>query len=646
MVKKTYFKTIIRCFLHNKTRFLTNLFIVFLSIAFSCGLLAFPASYKNSFSQQYTENNVSDLIVKTKKEEGLDEEKISKLKEDKNVESITTMMAFDCTNDDGDIYRIYIYDYSSTVNKFTLIDGEYPQKEFDLYSDNEILVEKANKNRKEFNVGSRFALDLSSFFTSKNTSSIPFKIKPLVFEVKGVVKTPLYTSVQEEEPWLEENPDDKKVQAILYIDSKLLPKTITYKQNGISINDISTDKFLKTTDIYIRYKMQHDYFSSSYKDQIQEKQNNVEQYFGSENVSVLSLYENTSYATFDNYNDKVTKITLVVPIFFLLLSALVNLITMTRLIDDERKIIGCYVSLGIPKIRIYFKYLSFTFISSLFGIIIGYLFGVKLLPIIIFPAYKTVFDMGSLFVSYNQPTSLIVSLILLLVSLGVTFISSYTRMKEKPSDLMKNKAPKPGKKILLEKIKVIWKPLPFKYKSSIRNIFRQKKNLILTSLSIIGSTILCLLGFGLYDISNSLLNDSIFSNVASSMGSISTVIVIFALLMAVVVIYSLTNMNIQERERELATLKVLGYHDIECSFYTFREMLMITILATLLGLPISYLVMFFVFDYLSFGNVNDVKFTSYILTFVIIVCSTVLVNLLLYPKVKKVDLNDSLKVME
>ena len=646
MVKKTYFKTIIRCFLHNKTRFLTNLFIVFLSIAFSCGLLAFPSSYKNSFLEQYIENNVSDLIVKTKKEDGLDKEKISKLKEDNNVESITTMMAFDYKNDDGDIYRIYIYDYSSIVNKFTLIDGEYPQKEFDLYSDNEILVEKANKNRKELNVGSRFALDLSSLFTSKNTSSIPFKIKPLVFEVKGVVKTPLYTSVQEEEPWLEENPDDKKVQAILYIDSKLLPKTITYKQNGISISDISTDKFLKTTDIYIRYKMKHDYFSSTYKDQIQEKQKEVEQYFGNENVSVLSLYENTSYATFDNYNDKVTKITLVVPIFFLLLSALVNLITMTRLIDDERKIIGCYVSLGIPKIRIYFKYLSFTFISSLLGIIIGYLFGVKLLPIIIFPAYKTVFDMGSLYVSYKQPTGLIVSLILLLISLGVTFISSYTRMKEKTSDLMKNKAPKPGKKILLEKIKVIWKPLPFKYKSSIRNIFRQRKNLILTSLSIIGSTILCLLGFGLYDISNSLLNDPIFSNVASSMGSISTVIVIFALLMAVVVIYSLTNMNIQERERELATLKVLGYHDIECSFYTFREMLMITIFATLLGLPISYLVMFFVFDYLDFGNVNDVKFTSYILTFVIIVFSTVLVNLLLYPKVKKVDLNDSLKVME
>lgn len=646
MVKKTFFKTIIRCFLHNKARFLTNLFIVFLSISFSCGLLAFPSSYKNSFSKQYSENNVSDLIVKTKKEDGLDEEKIENLKNNSEVEDITKMMAFDYEDDSGFIYRIYIYDFSSNINKFTLVDGSYPEKEFDLYSDNEIIVEQANKNRKQLKVSDRFALDLSSLFVKKNTSSIPFKIKPIVFEVKGVVKTPLYTSVQEEEPWLEDNQDDNKVQAILYIDSKLLPETITFKQNGIIINNINTNQFLRTTDIYIRYKLNRDYFSSSYKSEIQKKQKEIENYFGLDNVSCLTLYENTSYATFDNYNDKVTKITLVIPLFFLLLSALVNLITMTRLIDDERKMIGCYVSLGIPKSRIYFKYLSFTFISSIFGIISGYLFGVKVLPLIIFPAYKTVFDMGDLFVSYNQPTSLIVCFVLLIISLLVTFISSYTRMREKPSNLMKSKAPKKGKKIFLEKIPFFWKPLPFKYKSSIRNIFRQKKNLILTSLSIIGSTILCLLGFGLYDISNSLLDDPLFSNVASSMGSISTVIVIFALMMAVVVIYSLTNMNIQERERELATLKVLGYYDIECSFYTFREMLIITVIATLLGLPISYLVMLFVFDYLDFGNVNDVNFTSYILTFGIIIFSTIIVNLLLYPKVKKVDLNDSLKIME
>ena len=645
MVKKSFFKTVIRCFLHNKARFLTNLFIVILSVAFSCGLLALPSTYKKSFSEQYTTNKAPDLILKTKTEDGLDKEIISKLKNDTNIENVLEMMAFDYKNDKGEIYRVYVYDFDTEVNKFTLVDGSYPTKEFDLNGYNEILVEEPNKNRTSYTLGDTFSLDLSSMFSSSSTS-IPFKISPIKFEVTGFVNTPLYTSVQEEEPWLEENADDLKVKTILYLNSKLLPDSISLSFGGINVGNIELKNYISTTDIFVRYQNNHDYFTSSYKEFVEKKKSDVENLFGKDNVSVLTLYENTSYATFDNYNDKVSKITMVIPFFFLLLSALVNLITMTRLIDDERKMIGCYVSLGISKYKIYLKYLSFTFISSLIGLIIGYFVGVKLLPTIIFSAYNTVFRMGNLNISFNQPTGIIISLVLLLISLGVTFISSFTRLKEKPALLMKDKAPKPGKKILLEKIKFLWKPLPFKYKSSIRNIFRQKKNLILTSLSIIGSTLLCLLGFGLMDISNSLKNDALFSNVASSMGSISTIIIIFAILMAVVVVYALTNMNIQERERELATLKVLGYHNKECSFYTFREMLMITIFACLLGLPISYGVMFGVFNYLDFGSANDVKFTSYLFTFLIIVGSTIIVNILLYPKVKKVDLNDSLKTME
>ena len=109
---------------------------------------------------------------------------------------------------------------------------------------------------------------------------------------------------------------------------------------------------------------------------------------------------------------------------------------------------------------------------------------------------------------------------------------------------MKREAPKPGKKILFERIPFLWNKLPFRYKSSFRNIFRQKKNLILTSLSVIGSTVLLMLGFGLLDISHALKDDALFGNVASSMGSVSFVIILFALSMAIVVIYSLANMNI------------------------------------------------------------------------------------------------------
>ena len=186
----------------------------------------------------------------------------------------------------------------------------------------------------------------------------------------------------------------------------------------------------------------------------------------------------------------------------------------------------------------------------------------------------------------------------------------------------------------------------FRYKSSFRNIFRQKKNLILTSLSIIGSTLLVLIGFALFDASFALKEDALFGNVASTMGIISMVIILFAVAMAIVVIYSLANMNIADRQRELATLKVLGYHDRECSFYTFREIMIISILAVIIGIPLSTLVVAFVLQYLDFGTINDVKWYSYLGTFGIIIVTTLLVNLLLYPKIKAVNMNDSLKVID
>ncbi|MDD7043681.1 MAG: hypothetical protein PUI68_06015, partial [Mollicutes bacterium] len=89
-----------------------------------------------------------------------------------------------------------------------------------------------------------------------------------------------------------------------------------------------------------------------------------------------------------------------------------------------------------------------------------------------------------------------------------------------------------------------------------------------------------------------------------------------------------------------------GYHDKECSFYTFREIMIISIGSALLALPISALLMYLVFSWLDFGSVSDVQWYSYIFSFAIVILSTVLVNLLLYPKIKTVDMNDSLKTLD
>lgn len=647
MVGRTFLKTIRRCFFHNKGRFFANLFIVLISVCLSCGLISLPEIYEESYSSLFSKGKAPDIILKGKTEEGFSNEDIQYIRQDTDVESVLEMMAFDYQDDDGKIYRLYLFDFSiQECDLFSLEKGSFPEQEFDLNGINQVLAEQGNSNRIGYQVGDMVSLDLASFFLSSSDVSLPFQIPKIDFEVSGIVNTPLYSSTQEEEPWLEENPDEKKVSAIFYLDRRLLPDELVLNMHGFSFPPMKTSTFIRTTDVFILYQDSHDYFSFDYQKRMEEKKKSLSLRFDETKASILTLEENTSYATFKNYNNKVKKISYVFPVFFLLLSALVNLITMTRLVEDERKIVACYVSLGVSKTKIAMKYLLFTFLSTLFGLVPGYFIGVSLLPPVILPAYASVFRMDPIHIVFNQWLCFLIMSIMILVTLLVTGYAISSSLRETPSSLMKNKAPKPGKKILLEKIPAIWNPLPFKFKSSIRNIFRQKKNLILTSLAILGSTLLCLLGFGLLDISNSLLEDPLFSNVASSMGTISLVIILFALMMAVVVIYSLSNMNIQERVRELATLKVLGYHDIECSFYTFREMLMIVVSSCLLSLPVSYGIMYFVFAFLDFGSANDIRFLSYLYTFIIIVSASCLINFLLYPKVRHIDMNDSLKTLE
>lgn len=464
----------------------------------------------------------------------------------------------------------------------------------------------------------------------------------LNFEVVGIVSSPLYNSVQKENAMLED--DDKYIDSAFYLDEKLLPEKIHIASLGI---DIKLKPFLTYTDINIVYEQDNQYFSESYKKTIDEKKDGLISLFEEDEVQALTLEENVSYNLFKTYNEKVRKITYVFPLFFLVVCALVNMITISRLIKDERSLIATYVSLGVSKTKIVSKYLLFSFISVFLGGIAGLLIGLPLVPTVVLPAYQTIFEMSStLHISFFNISALILFLAVLLISLSVTLYCSLRLFKETPANLMKEEAPKAGKKILLEKIPFAWKRLPFRFKSSFRNIFRQKKNLILTSLSVIGSIVLLMLGFGLLNVSDSLKDDTLFGNVASSMGLISTVIVLFALAMAIVVVYSLANMNIQDRKREIATLKVLGYHEKECSSYTFREILIISLGAALLGLPIAAALMAFVFNWLDFGSIKDVKWYSYLISYAILIGATFITNLLLFPKIKQIDMNDSLKTLD
>ncbi len=617
---KAFTKTVFRTFFSNKGRFLANFLVVFLSLAITAGLGALPPSFKVSFLNNYEKENVPDVIAKYKTEAFLNPPSFDETPNIKKIEGFTSI---DYENENDEYSRIYWLDFkNSELMTPSLIEGNLPKEK------NEILSLKGSLNRHEYKVGDVVSMAPYSFLSAY--SPMPIWSEKSDYKIVGIVESPLYASVAKERAYIEGD-EEKYVSSIFYFDTNTLPSILSQQ--------------LPKTDQAIQLDISHNYMTEAYKNEVDNWKDSLDS-STKDKVSFLTLEENTSYALFKNYNEKVSKIAAIFPLFFISVCALVNLLTVTRLVKDERSAIGCYRSLGGSKGKIIAKYSLFTLLSTGLGALSGYLAGTPLLPMVVLPAYGAVFEMKPYPIDMYNLVGAIVAVTTVLLSLLIAIASSLLYLKETPASLLKEKAPKAGKKIWLERIPFLWKRIPFSFKNSFRNIFRQKKNSSLTALSVLGSTILILIGFSLLDVSKALENDDLYANVASSMGAISFVVIVFAISMSITVIYSLANMNIQDRQRELATLKVLGYHNKECSAYTFREILMISLLASLLGLPLGAALIAWVFSYLGFGSIADVKWYSYLLSFVIITLATILVNRLLTPKIKAIDMNASLKSLE
>ena len=625
---KSYSKTILRMFKHNTTRFLANCFIVVLSLIVSVGLGALAPIMRDVAIHDMDKTQISDMIVKSTSTSGFSDEEVDAVKKLNFVDDVDTYFVNDFSVDDEEssdgvfITRFYAIDLKDRAfNKIELLEGEYPTK-FE-----ECVVEVANHNTVEYEIGDKITV----------TYDAGIMQIPLEFTVTGIVYNPLFMTVGDEPSYVD---SDIGIDSVVYIEKETLPTLY--------------QAFIPDTDLMIKFKNNgnFEYFDDSYDDFSAEKSEIILDTlaaFNTENdheyVS-LTLKENFSYTLFESYYDKIVLLSFVLPIFFVLVCALVNSITISRLIADERTLIGCYFSQGIEKKTILNKYMLFTVVSVGLGILIGFPLGYYLLPYVVFPAVKNVIYLSGIIYESGTVLGLIYTAVIFLAAIFITLGVVLNTLKETPCLLLQPKAPKAGKKILLERIKPLWKPLPFRIKSSLRNIFRQKKNFILTLLSIIGTTFLMFFGFSLLDISRKLVNDPLFSEVASSMEPISSFVIIIAILLSILVVYNLANMNIQERSRELATLKVLGYQDIECSFYTFREILFISIFGIILGVPISYVITKYIIYFLDFGTVDYVKWYSYVLTMAITFFSTLIINFILYPKVIKINMNDSLKTLD
>ena len=162
-------------------------------------------------------------------------------------------------------------------------------------------------------------------------------------------------------------------------------------------------------------------------------------------------------------------------------------------------------------------------------------------------------------------------------------------------------------------------------------------------ISVAGSTALTFAGLGLYAIAINSKTTEIPVSMADSFAMISIAIIIFAAILCILVIFNLTNMNIQERKREIVSLRVLGYSQKDVGLYIYREINITTVIGVTFGIPLGYLLLSFIFGFLDFGDIKNVDWYYYIVTILTIILFVLSTEILLFKNICKVDMNTSLK---
>lgn len=657
---KTYLKTLARAFTRHVTRFLSIIFIVVVAVGFISGIGTSADKIRYSLTDYYKAQNVSDLILRTKDENGFKSEDITKLEEAYGKNNINTGVQIDADIEiDGEVQTVRLYFLNEfgddwTVNVPDIKEGEKPENEM------QALCENSDNKIKGFSIGTDICLNFEKILidladedskeTVKNQLNLVKKLGVELeknISVEGIVQSPL-TFANDGEP-NDRNPEDIEVpdnitdanllqtlDNVLYLSSEAIPKLPSF---------LGGKGLIPTNAVYLSFsdKDKFSAFDKSYSNYLEEQTAavcgmlNLAQ--GQETVKILTLNENYSFVSLIAYADKVMNIGFVLMVAFLFVTALVVLSNMTRLLEEERGQIACLRTLGYSAFRIIFKYILFAMLATGIGGVASYFVGLGLAYLICY-VFNYSFTMPPISSQVALPFFLIVFFVIVAATLIATLAAGLKMSKETPANLLRPKPPKAGKKVFLERIPLIWNRLSFKYKSTMRNVLRYMNRFIMTVVSVAVSTALVLAGLALLDV-------CLFGGIDSpSVMGIAIVVIVFAGLLTAVVIYTLTNINISERNRELATLKVLGYQDKEVAGYIYREVYIDTAVGILFGYPLSLGIMKILFGIMAVGSITSVKWFWWLAAPFLVLFFTFLVTMILTRKIVKIDMNESLKAIE
>lgn len=468
----------------NYKRFLSLICMAFLGVGFYAGIQSSSPDMLKTLDNFYDENNVYDISVISNV--GLTEDDLLKLSKIKNVELAINIQEKDTYLEiEENNYVVKLIEYNSQMNNVYIKEGRLPK------NNNEVSVDNALLENNNLKLGDSITID------GKKYSIVGNVISPLYFSAErpnsnlGSGKVDYYIYVYN-------GSLDLEAYSNIYITVKGAKKYLTNSDSYKKlINNVKKDIDL------IKDKQQDIRYDELYSDIIETSEmygiSIDESKFIKPKWYIYDRLDNTSYKELINASDNLKKIGNIFPIIFFAISVLVSLISMMRMIEEDRVENGTLKSLGYNSFHITLKYVIYSLLATTIGSSIGAIFGSYMIPNVIWNIYKKIFFIPKFIYLLKSDYNALGLWICILCICGTSVIVCIKNLREVPANLMRPKAPKSGKKILLERINFIWKKLKFSDKITIRNIFRYKSRVITTVLGIAGCTALILAGFGLKD---------------------------------------------------------------------------------------------------------------------------------------------------
>lgn len=525
---KAHSKSIIREILSSKARFISILAIIFLGVAFYAGIKSSGPDLEISISNFYKNSNLMDSKIVS--DLGLNDNDLKLLERDENILDYYATHSVDVnlTNMNSVVkFMGYNAEITSYINKFTIVDGRLPETSGEI-----ALDEKALESNSELKIGDEYIIesdkDTMGYFNSKSYKIVGFVKSPVYIDKQSRGSTNIGTGSIDYFAVINESDINMDVYTEIYVRFKNVENISAYsddykekmEENNKYLKDLFANRAIeRIEEVKLEFQEQ---INSEYKEISYENQNLLElKEELEEQKSKLNDLDNSKYYFFDRddnpgyatYGDSIQSldnIASVFPVFFFLVAVLICLTTMTRMVEENRTEIGTLKALGYSDLEISKKFVIYAALASILGSVLGILVGSNGLPYIINIAYGDMFNLPEVEIYYY--TSYIVQSIIIsiLCTVGASLFVLMAELKDNPSNLMRVKAPKVGKKILLERITLLWKRFNFNQKVTFRNLFRYKQRMIMTILGIAGCMAMLVTGFSLNK-SNNLMIEKQFN---------------------------------------------------------------------------------------------------------------------------------------